>query len=155
MTIVILRRIIYNHSMNILTKDPTTTGVLDPSSVYEVIRLSGGKPQFLDEHYERLRNSLRSIGRKVPFGCDELAGAISKLAENGNIRDHNVRLEVDGKGNTTLFPSPTHYPTSGQYERGVDVGLFMGERKNPHLKRLDHTLRSATDDAIRDRKSVV
>jgi len=140
--------LVYNLAMDILTKTPTTNGILDPHSVYEVIRLEDGKPQFLPEHYERIRNSLRSIGRTVPFTYDDLADSIAKLAEEGHVMDHNVRLEVALDDKTTLFPSPTHYPTDSQYETGVDVGLFEGERKNPHLKMLDYELRSATDEAI-------
>ena len=136
--------------MKILTTDPTMNGVLDPLSVYEVIRLSEGRPQFLPEHYERLRNSLRSIGRAVPFSYEELADGIETLAEEGHVEDHNVRLEVDQKDETTIFPSPTRYPSPKQYEDGVAVGLFDGERKNPHLKIFDHQLRSATDEAIKE-----
>ena len=134
--------------MKILTSDPTTTGVLDPHSVYEVIRLASGKPQFLPEHYDRIRNSLKSIGRTVPFSYDELAESIEELASKGHISDHNVRREGDLSDRTTLFPGPTSYPTEDQYRTGVRVGLFKGERRNPHLKMLDYELRSATDDAI-------
>ena len=49
-----------------------------------------GKPQFLAEHYARLENSLGAIGKPVPFSCEALEKSISDLAEEGQIRDHNI-----------------------------------------------------------------
>jgi DNA-binding transcriptional MocR family regulator len=42
-----------------------TKGSLSLPSVYEVIRLTDGKPQFLAEHYGRLEKSLASMGMAV------------------------------------------------------------------------------------------
>ena len=130
-------------------KSDVTKGSLTLPSVYEVIRLSGGKPQFLKEHYERLERSLASMGKPVPFTCGELASYIDELAEETGIKDHNIKLESDISGYSIMYLNPTHYPAAELYRSGVKVGLFRGERKNPNIKMMDRELRDATDRAIR------
>lgn len=125
-------------------------GGLDIPCVYEVIRLTDGKPQFLPEHYARLENSLGAIGKPVPFTCETLQESIAALAEEGQIKDHNIKLEVDISGHGMLYMNPTHYPSQEQYAEGVRTELFHGERKNPHIKMMDQALRDATDAAIKD-----
>ncbi|MBR5980876.1 MAG: aminotransferase class IV, partial [Firmicutes bacterium] len=131
-------------------KSDVTKGGLNIPSVYEVVRLTDGKPQFLKEHYSRLENSLGAIGMAVPFSCDKLAESIRDLAEEGGIKDHNIKLDVDISGHGMLYLNPTHYPTAEQYKQGVKTELFNGERKNPNIKMMDKELRDATDAAIRE-----
>ena len=126
-------------------------GGLDMPSVYEVVRLTDGKPQFLAEHFERLENSLGSIGMAVPFTYEQLDKDIRELAEEGRILDHNLKLEVDVGGHSVLYLNPTHYPSDEQYANGVSTELFNGERKNPHIKMMDQALRDATDAAIKEK----
>ncbi len=125
-------------------------GGLDMPSIYEVIRLTDGRPQFLPEHFRRLENSLGSIGMAVPFTCEDLQESIRTLAEEGQILDHNLKLEVDVTGHGILYMNPTHYPSADQYAQGVRTALFHGERKNPNVKMMDQALRDATDRAIRE-----
>ena len=130
-------------------KSDVTKGSLSLPSVYEVIRLSGGKPQFLKEHYERLERSLASMRIPVPFTCDELAECIARLAEESGIKDHNIKIEVDVSGHSMMYLNPTHYPSAELYKSGIRTDLFRGERKNPNIKMMDRELRDATDKAIR------
>ncbi len=131
-------------------KSDVTKGGLNIPSVYEVVRLTEGKPQFLKEHYSRLENSLGAIGMAVPFTCDKLSESIRELADEGGIRNHNIKLDVDISGHSMLYLNPTHYPTANQYANGVKTELFRGERKNPNIKMMDKELRDATDAAIRE-----
>lgn len=131
-------------------KSVVMMGALNMPSVYEVIRLTGGQPQFLPEHYQRLENSLGSIGMAAPFSCEKLAKSIRELAEEGGISDHNLKLEVDVSGHSILYLAPTHYPSAEQYAGGVRTELFRGERKNPNIKMMDQALRDATNAAIKE-----
>ena len=131
-------------------KSAVMLGGLNMPSVYEVIRLTDGRPQFLPEHFQRLENSLGSIGIAVPFTLETLTRSIRELAEEGHISDHNLKLEVDVSGHSILYLNPTHYPSPQQYETGVRTALFFGERKNPNIKMMDQALRDATNTAIRE-----
>ena len=130
-------------------KATITKGGLNMPSVYEVVRLIDGRPQFLPEHFERLENSMGSIGMAVPFTYEKLEESIHDLAEEGQISNHNIKLEVDVSGHSILYLNPTHYPSAEQYAKGVKTELFDGERKNPNIKMMDQTLRDATDEAIK------
>ena len=124
-------------------------GGLNTPSVYEVIRLTDGRPQFLPEHFARLEGSLGSIGMVVPFTYEKLAESIRALSTESKILNHNLKLEVDISGHSILYLNPTHYPSEEQYRTGVPTDLFQGERKNPNIKMMDQALRDATDAAIR------
>ena len=126
-----------------------TRGSLSLPSVYEVIRLTGGEPQFLPEHYERLEASLASMGLAVPFTCGELRTIIADMVAESGIANYNIRVEVDISGHAVMHLNPTHYPSKDKYEKGVRTDLFYGERKNPNIKMMDQALRDATDRAIR------
>ena len=130
-------------------KSAIMKGGLNIPSVYEVVRLNDGRPQFLPEHYARLEQSLGAIGMAVPFTCEQLADRIRELADEGGVKNHNIKLDVDISGHSVLYLSPTHYPTAEQYAQGVRTELFSGERKNPNIKMMDQELRDATDEAIR------
>ena len=125
-------------------------GGLNMPSVYEVVRLKGGRPVFLKEHYERLEISLASMGMEVPFTYDELEEQIHSMAEDNNIVDHNLKIEVDVSGYSVIYMNPTHYPAAELYDTGVKVGILNGERRNPNIKMMDRELRDAADAAIRE-----
>ena len=127
-----------------------TKGSLSLPSVYEVIRLIDGKPQFFEDHYRRLEKSLASMGMAVPFSSGRLESCIEELVSESGIRNHNIRIEVDISGHSVLHLNPTHYPSQEMYEKGVRTDLFYGERKNPNIKAMDQELRDATDKAIKE-----
>ena len=137
------------HVMTDAFRSTVTRGSLSLPSVYEVIRLTGGRPQFLAEHYERLERSLAGMNIPIPFSVDDLERCIADLAEESGIKDHNIRIEADITGHSLLHLNPTHYPSAGMYRDGVRTDLFRGERKNPNIKAMDRELRDATDAAIK------
>ena len=132
-------------------KSVVMKGGLNMPSVYEVVRLTNGRPQFLPEHFSRLEASLGAIGIAVPFTYGKLEDSIRTLAEEGSVKNHNIKLEVDISGHGLLYMNPTHYPTEKQYAEGVRTGFFQGERKNPNIKMMDQKLRDATDAAIKEK----
>ena len=131
-------------------KSAVTLGSLDMPSVYEVVRITDGKPVFLEDHYRRLEKSLASMGRVLQFSCGDLAGCIDELVNESGIMNHNIKIEADIGGYSRLYLTPTHYPTAEMYESGVRTELFRGERRNPNIKMMDRALREATNAAIRE-----
>ncbi len=130
-------------------RSAVTKGILSMPSVYEVIRLTDGKPKFLEDHYERLGRSLAAIGMLTPFTIEELRDSIEDLVQESGIRDHNIRVEVDVSGYASMHLNPTHYPDAEMYRTGVKAGLFRGERTNPNIKMMDPELRDATDAVMK------
>ena len=130
-------------------RSEVTRGILDMPSVYEVIRLTNGAPEFLEEHYDRLGNSLAAIGMLTPFPIEKLRDSIAELVQESGIRNHNIRIDVDVSGYASMHLNPTHYPDDEKYRTGVNVGLFKGERANPNIKMMDLKLRSSADEAMK------
>lgn len=132
-------------------KAAVTLGSLDMPSVYEVVRVTDGKPVFLEEHYARLERSLAAMGRVPEFSCDELRECIDGLVRESGIENHNIKIEADVEGFSRLYLSPTHYPEPELYETGVKTDLFHGERRSPNIKMMDRELREATNKAIKEK----
>ncbi len=117
-------------------------------SCYEVIRLMGGRPLFLNEHYDRLTATARSIGQALPFSLSELEGHITDLARANGAADYNVKLiynDFAHGGTVYLFFTPTSYPTAEMYEKGVATDFLNAIRANPHAKIINQSLRDDAD----------
>lgn len=121
--------------------------VTEPSC-YEVVRLLGGVPLFLNEHYDRLVATAASIDKEIPFTLPELEGHIVHLAKENGAEDYNVKLvcnDFDHGGVIYLFFSPTSYPSAEMYALGVATDLLRSVRPNPHAKIINQTLRDDAD----------
>lgn len=131
--------------------------------VYEVIRVIDGVPLFLEDHYQRMIDSMRMLGIRIlpdltesekpeaipddgeildhhesPMTLPGLKDEIRRLGDIHSLVNFNVRLEVyEDEGavlNRVLRVSPSHYPDAETIERGVPVGLITLERQNPNAK---------------------
>lgn len=117
-------------------------------SCYEVIRLMGGRPLFLNEHYGRLVATAASIGQVLPFTLDELEGHLTDLARANGVADYNAKLiynDFDRGGTVYLFFTPTAYPTEEMYAHGVAADFLNSVRPNPHAKIINQGLRDDAD----------
>ncbi len=108
-------------------------------SVYEVIRIIGGLPLFLEDHIERLKKSLNSFSLdKSGLESSYFRGKILSLcAENGKYYG-NIEILVtseDEKKITIFVGFISHkYPEEKDYQLGVRVEVIRAERENPNIK---------------------
>lgn len=120
-------------------------------SVYEVIRVIDKKPLFLDDHYQRLLNSLKLSNITTFSFLEDLKGSISSLLEANGQTFCNVRIVVS-KGTssnyTLLYIAKSSYPTLNTYKNGVSVGLFECERQNPNVKLINVDYKTAVTEKI-------
>lgn len=110
------------------------TGAL---GVYETIVARGGKYVALHEHLARLQISAHGAGIKLDVDLEELGDWCQDLlAANGP--DGLVRvLAIDLDHPTAdvyLYQMTSTGPTAADYERGVAVEIFHGERALPNVK---------------------
>lgn len=125
----------------------------DRLEVYEVVRLSGGKPLFVSEHYERMSKSLSGIGKELLLSFDEFAEQIDRVAkanslDEGNIRIEQYRASSDTVEHTGIYPIPYEYPTPQMYAEGVKVTFMRAERDNPQVKIFNSHFRQQADTLI-------
>jgi len=132
--------------------------VKDGKSLYEVIRIINGVPLFLENHLDRLYNSAKITNLEIGYDLEEIKAIIAKLIEYNDIENGNVKIVFNYKeGNQVnknfLAYYITHsYPTKEQYENGVPVILYHGERNNPNAKVINTAFREKVDEEIRNQK---
>ena len=118
-------------------------------SFYEVLRLIDGCCLFLEDHFERLENSLRIFSIDYKIDYEHITNNISELISNNNIIHGNIKLiinfnEIRKKKPDVLVYFVRHkYPSSAQYRHGIDASLLTMERIMPNAKYIN-------DDAITD-----
>jgi branched-chain amino acid aminotransferase len=119
-------------------------------SVYEVIRIIGGQPLFLEDHIERLRGSLHSFGLKTRgLKVADFSDRIASLCLENDKDTGNIEILVtvgDKKANTILVGFIAHkYPEEQDYRQGVRVDIIEVERENPNTKVKDTGARLAAN----------
>lgn len=114
-------------------------------SVYEVIRLIGGIPLFLNDHIKRLENSTKLLDFSINEHIKDIYKCISTLLTKNNISDMNFKLIVSkSEGTETSIDYICYfiksvYPNKTDYLHGVTAILFNTVRENPNIKSLNMT----------------
>jgi branched-chain amino acid aminotransferase len=118
--------------------------VYDGESIYEVIRMSKGKPFFFHDHIERLESSVALQKKKMLAGIDTLRQDVLALVKSEKRKDTNLKIVFNynrSESYLLYFIEPV-YPSAEQYRKGVSGSLFFAERKDPESKVINHRLRS-------------
>lgn len=123
----------------------TETGTV----VYEVLRIVEGVPLFFDDHFQRLINSCKLLGKPYKPDKEKMLAQFIELAKINDLNIGNVTLKLifrdvnnQATKNVSLLVSPTvilyfiphSYPAEMQYRDGVTVGFLDAERGNPEAK---------------------
>ena len=120
---------------------------------YEVIRLIDGQVLFLQDHLDRLKNSLAGTGILFP-GRDTLLKNLSLLLKNNSFSQGNIRicLQPSTANNADLFCYfvPYFYPEANKYLEGVRLLTYPHIRPNPGIKKWDDRFRSSVGKFIRE-----
>jgi len=135
------------------SKDFNNKILLQGINLYEVIRIVSGKPLFLEAHFERLTNSAFQIQQNIWLTFDQIKENIAKLISLNDCQYGNIKLvfQIDGNNKAFLAYFIEHsYPTETQYQNGVRTIVHPAERPIPNAKVYNHTLRSKTNDLIKD-----
>ena len=120
---------------------------------YEVIRLIDGKLLFLQDHLDRLKNSLAVSGRAFPGDESILENLRLLLAKNlftmGNIRIC-LQPTVENRVDLLAYFVPYVYPETSMYKAGVCLLTYPYTRANPGIKKWDNRFRSSVGQYIRE-----
>jgi len=108
--------------------------------VYEVIRIIDGIPLFFEDHYCRLKNSLKLLGYELALSAADIVSGIKKLVNANFLKNCNVKIIVYAEAsvqNLIMYVSSSYYPDEDEYKKGIRVSLFEFERQNPNIKLID------------------
>ncbi len=119
--------------------------------VYEVIRLIDGVPLFLEDHFERLKNSCMEMGLHFDWQQSGLEAELRTLSQENNIDVGNVMLRLllhDEELVVRTYFIPHRYPSELMYKQGLKVGLMHAVRSHPNAKVVLQSLRERTNEFI-------
>ncbi|MCX7904495.1 MAG: aminotransferase class IV [Caloramator sp.] len=121
-------------------------------AVYEVIRLIDGKPLFLEEHFERLKNSTKLLNKELNINMETLRQQILELANINQVKDLNIKIVINEfeTPNVYLYFIKSEYPTCDMYKNGVKTIIYRAVRDNPNAKVIYKNLREDINRKLRE-----
>ena len=130
------------------------TMISSGKSIYEVIRVIEGVPLFLEEHLERLINSIKISNLTLSSNASDIKRNILKLIEINESLEGNIKIVFNYVNDDNKFIAyfiNHSYPTKEQYKNGVTTALFYGERNNPNAKVINLDFRNTVDREIKEK----
>jgi len=122
--------------------------------IYEVFRIDGGTPLFIDEHLNRLYAGAMQAGHAITVSRLMLEHKLAELVKVSGAINGNVKVEFffapdeTGERYYRAFFIPTRYPTPEMYAKGVSCALLERGRESPSIKVANNELRSHSDNII-------
>lgn len=120
-----------------------------PQYIYEVFRVIEGVALFLEDHLERLVETCRLAKHCGGFDPSGMHSRVNRLIKLNRMVTGNIKVVMrttpEGLPEERVYITEHQYPTTQQYEEGVDLSLFKAERHNPNAKVMDVKLRNATN----------
>ncbi len=120
---------------------------------YEVVRLIDGKFLFLQDHLERLKQSLSDSGLEYP-GNKIIKDSLRLLQFSNSFTVGNIRICLqkvhDSSASLLCYYIPFFYPEICMYKSGVQVVTYPHIRNNPGVKKWDDSFRKSVNNYIRD-----
>ena len=117
--------------------------------VFEAIKVVAGKIFLLDAHLDRLENSAKLIGIKLPYDRAQLVNIIKETTKVAGVQNALLRLYMSrGPGGFTTNPyesvgtqfyfvvTDLKHPAAEKYEHGVAIGKSAIPPKEPWFARI-------------------
>lgn len=119
-------------------------------TLYEVIRVMGGVPLFIEEHLKRLMNSAKLTKIRLKYDEVEIKSFLELLIEKNKICEGNIKIIFNHNEDDNFYAYfiKHKYPTEEMYAEGVETILYHGERENPNAKVINSTFRKRVDEKI-------
>ena len=120
--------------------------------VYEVLRVIGQIPLFYEDHFKRLQNSCKLIGKSIELDQTFVYRQLLELSRLNDFHEGNVMMSVLFTALHYEFLAyfiPHSYPNQSAYENGVEVGFLYAERTNPEAKVIQTSVREAANEMIK------
>ena len=122
-------------------------------AAYEVIRVINGVPLFYQDHYERMKGTIETIGSPMAISAEQLAEDIKKLLMLNEINNCNVKIIMYTEGQNQkrlLYISKSYYPTEEETNAGTITGLLRLERQNPNAKLINQAYKDAVNTKMQE-----
>jgi branched-chain amino acid aminotransferase len=107
--------------------------------IYEVIRTSNGVLLFLEDHLERLYNSIKKLNLEKNYNEKNVVSLLRLLVKENTRLEGNIKLlckTVNHKMIYAAYYIPHFYPSEEMYRHGVKLITYEIERNDPQIKQV-------------------
>lgn len=125
-------------------------GLLRSYAVFDYMKTYFGKPFHLSDHVNRLFNSAKFIGLRIPKTKDEIKSLVKELIRINQFEESSIRIlvtggeSIDGKKigepNLIITCEPRNEIDSTFYKTGVKVKSVKDGREFPPAKTINYTM---------------
>jgi branched-chain amino acid aminotransferase len=121
--------------------------------IYEVVRVIGGIPLFLEDHFKRFFHSAWLCHLEIPLEEEEISAMLKMLIKVNGVENGNIRFAYCFRptGDFQAYFIPHHYPDPRQVQEGVVCGILSAERFHPNAKVVQSNLREIADGLIAEK----
>jgi len=122
----------------------------EPHYIYEVFRVINGIPLFIEDHLERLKQTVALSGLPAELVPADFEQQVTNLIGANALQEGNIKVVVllsdkDQEAAFLIYIMEHQYPSASEFENGVALALHYGVRENPNAKVMDVGLRSNTN----------
>nr|WP_312576074.1 aminotransferase class IV [Sedimentibacter sp.] len=127
----------------------------DNYKIYEVIRVIEKKPIFLEEHFNRMVNSIELSGLNSKIEFDDYKSYIEILIKENNFENCNIRVSffIINEPVFLMYFVKSTYPSPDLYKSGIDVVMVKKHRRDPNIKLFESNLRDSIDKILSEKKA--
>lgn len=125
---------------------------MEDKIIYEVLRVVDGKPLFLEDHLNRMKNSFELINEEFKLNYYEISEKIKKLIVSEKKVEGNIKVTYGVHENLLkIFFIEHSYPLAEMYKSGVETIFYFGERENPNAKIINTNFREKINQEIKSK----
>lgn len=111
---------------------------LSGKGIYEVIKVQDNVPMFLEEHIERLFDSIKALGYSYEFDYKEIKEKIDFIISKNTYGDRNLKIIYSKLKNKEyallIFFVDTKFPDEVLYKDGIKTVTMNLQREDPNIK---------------------
>ena len=99
---------------------------------YETVRILDGVLLYVEDHLDRLSNSVRSL-EDFPVDLDGILESAKGFVSEAGIRTGNIRIVLT-KSQLLIHGVDIKLPTEEMFKNGINTSLLKWERQTPNVK---------------------
>ena len=99
---------------------------------YETVRIMDGVLLYVEDHLDRLSNSVRSL-EDFPVDLDGILESSKDFVKDAGVRTGNIRIVLT-KSQLLIHGVDIKLPTEEMFKNGINTSLLKWERQTPNVK---------------------
>ncbi len=123
-------------------------------TIYEVFKIVAGKPLFIEDHLQRLSQSVSKMGLQYSVNFQMIKNDVAELCKANDVYFGNMELmlcfDADNSAKYYLGFIPHKYPNPTLYLQGIETQTVSVVRDNPNVKIKNTASRKQADKHIKE-----